>query len=206
MKESGQHVLGCVRLHPPSRIAAPLPFTGRSHITPTPLTPSAGGWHLAQRHWQGWAQPRGGTGTRLPTSSMFPYPRNPAGTFHPFAGAPPAPLQSLRVELRAASVAARLEPDANEELAWGLESTLPEGHPRHTRTVSLSNTATCPLIFGLDVLGEGFALASATPSVSRRAGGRATAQLRTLTTPPPCFDAPTSVFVFSRDFRISGLF
>ncbi|MEW5301041.1 MAG: hypothetical protein WDW36_003924 [Sanguina aurantia] len=91
------------------------------------------------------------------------------GTFHPFAGAPPAPLQSLRVELRAASVAARLEPDANEELAWGLESTLPEGHPRHTRTVSLSNTATCPLIFGLDVLGEGFALASATPSVPQDA-------------------------------------
>ncbi|MEW5318142.1 MAG: hypothetical protein WDW38_009388 [Sanguina aurantia] len=133
------------------------------------ITGERGGWHLAQRHWQGWAQPRGGTGTRLPTSSMFPYPRNPAGTFHPFAGAPPAPLQSLRVELRAASVAARLEPDANEELAWGLESTLPEGHPRHTRTVSLSNTATCPLIFGLDVLGEGFALASATPSVPQDA-------------------------------------
>ena len=45
------------------------------------------------------------------------------GTFHPFAGSPPTPLQQLRVDLSAAAVSARLEPDENTDLVFSCQST-----------------------------------------------------------------------------------
>lgn len=101
-----------------------------------------------------------------------------SGTFHPYAGAPPTPLQPLRVDLAASTVASRLEPDANAELSWTVHSTMqqhgesagaPPGraggvHPSFMHTVTLSNTQSCPQIFCLDTRGP-FDLVAAVPSV-----------------------------------------
>ena len=61
------------------------------------------------------------------------------GTFHPFAGQPPAPLQALRVDLSASSRICRLEPDARSELEFLCCSTQPPSHPAYKHVITLTN-------------------------------------------------------------------
>lgn len=51
-----------------------------------------------------------------------------SGTFHEFAGQPPAPLKPLWVDLSATTSVSHLEPDANSQLSFSLCSTLPPSH------------------------------------------------------------------------------
>ncbi|GFR52101.1 hypothetical protein Agub_g14614 [Astrephomene gubernaculifera] len=88
-----------------------------------------------------------------------------SGAFHPYAGAPPTPLQPLRVDLQAMSVPSRLEPDGVEQLAWRVASIhQPLSHPSFVRSVTLSNTQACPQVFSLGVEGP-WDLLAATPSI-----------------------------------------
>ncbi|PNH03315.1 hypothetical protein TSOC_010638 [Tetrabaena socialis] len=66
-----------------------------------------------------------------------------SGGFHPYAGAPLTPLQPLRVNLTAASLRSRLEPDGG--LSWSVTSIHQPGvHPAFTPSITLSNTKACP--------------------------------------------------------------
>jgi hypothetical protein len=47
------------------------------------------------------------------------------GTFHPYAGNPPTPLQPLRVDLSATVISSRLEPDDRSDLTFTCLSTNP---------------------------------------------------------------------------------
>ncbi|GLC49027.1 hypothetical protein PLESTB_000174500 [Pleodorina starrii] len=88
-----------------------------------------------------------------------------SGTFHPFAGAPPTPLQPLRVDLAASSLGSRLEPDGMADLGWSVASIhQPSSHPSFVHTVTLSNTQECPQIFSMNVEGP-WDLMAAVPSV-----------------------------------------
>ncbi|KAG2422156.1 hypothetical protein HXX76_016235, partial [Chlamydomonas incerta] len=88
-----------------------------------------------------------------------------SGTFHPYAGAPPTPLQPLRVDLGAQAQACRLEPDGQADLAWVVTSIQqPGSHGAFVRSVTLSNTAHCPQVFSLDVEGP-WDMVAAIPSV-----------------------------------------
>mmetsp|Transcript_3650 Transcript_3650/g.9844 ORF Transcript_3650/g.9844 Transcript_3650/m.9844 type:complete len:1159 (+) Transcript_3650:140-3616(+) len=87
-----------------------------------------------------------------------------AGTFHPHAGQPPAPLQPLRVDLSATSLKSYLEPDANSELEFVCCSTQPPSHPAFKHVITLTNLQACPLMFSLATEGP-FQLVSAAPSV-----------------------------------------
>ncbi|GIM02972.1 hypothetical protein Vretimale_7763, partial [Volvox reticuliferus] len=88
-----------------------------------------------------------------------------SGTFHPHAGAPPTPLQPLRVDLSAATMSARLEPDGVSELSWSVASIhQPASHPSFVHSIALSNTQNCPQVFSMDVVGP-WDLVSAVPSV-----------------------------------------
>lgn len=70
-----------------------------------------------------------------------------SGTFHPYAGAPPTPLQPLRVDLGAQAQACRLEPDGQTDLSWVVTSIQqPGSHAAFVRSVTLSNTAHCPQV------------------------------------------------------------
>lgn len=51
-----------------------------------------------------------------------------SGTFHQFAGQPPAPLKPLWVDLTALTSTSHLEPDARSELAFSLCSINPPSH------------------------------------------------------------------------------
>jgi len=87
-----------------------------------------------------------------------------SGTFHPYAGSPPAPLQQLQVDLSAASVPCRLEPDANSELSFTCCSTQdPETHAAYRRVITMTNLQTCPLLFSMRTDGP-FDILSITPS------------------------------------------
>eukprot|EP00198_Chlamydomonas_reinhardtii_P001982 XP_001691318.1 flagellar associated protein [Chlamydomonas reinhardtii] len=88
-----------------------------------------------------------------------------SGTFHPYAGAPPTPLQPLRVDLGAQAQACRLEPDGQTDLSWVVTSIQqPGSHAAFVRSVTLSNTAHCPQVFSLDVEGP-WDMVAASPSV-----------------------------------------
>ena len=87
-----------------------------------------------------------------------------SGTFHPYAGSPPSPLQPLHVDLKAVAIASHLEPDANAELAFLCHSTHSVAtHASFRHIVTLSNLQTCPLICKMHSEGP-FDLVSATPS------------------------------------------
>ncbi|KAG2495146.1 hypothetical protein HYH03_006754 [Edaphochlamys debaryana] len=88
-----------------------------------------------------------------------------SGTFHPYAGAPPTPLQTLRVDLSGSSLPSRLEPDGHSDLSWTVTSIhQPASHPSFVHSVTLSNIQECPQVFSLGVEGP-WDLLAATPSV-----------------------------------------
>ncbi|KAJ9523120.1 hypothetical protein QJQ45_023889 [Haematococcus lacustris] len=86
-----------------------------------------------------------------------------SGTFHPYAGQPPAPLQPLRVDLSATSLTSCLEPDAQSELSFVCHSTQTSSAPAYNHAITLSNRHACPLMFSLSVEGP-FSLLSAVAS------------------------------------------
>ena len=96
------------------------------------------------------------------------------GTFHPYAGSPPTPLQPLRVDLSATTIASRLEPDENTDLGFACRSTdAAAAHVSYTRVVTLSNLQSCPLLFRAHTEGP-FELVAVTPSAPQvRVGGTA---------------------------------
>ncbi len=94
-----------------------------------------------------------------------------SGTFHPYAGQPPSPLQPLQVDLQAVAVLARLEPDANSELSFLCHSVHSvASHASFRHVVTLSNLQTCPLICSMHTEGP-FDLVSATPSAPQVSEG-----------------------------------
>lgn len=94
-----------------------------------------------------------------------------SGTFHPYAGSPPTPLQPLQVDLSATAISARLEPDEHTDLEWVCQSTHdPRVHASYRRVVTMSNLQTCPLLFGMRTEGP-FELLAVTPSAPQVGAG-----------------------------------
>lgn len=88
-----------------------------------------------------------------------------AGGFHANAAPPLLPIPNLTVNLSATAVAAQLTPDDPDCLNWTVWSTQdPASHASYKHTVTLCNTAGCPLVFQLGTEGP-FELVAAVPSV-----------------------------------------
>ncbi|KXZ45748.1 hypothetical protein GPECTOR_51g734 [Gonium pectorale] len=139
-------------LHGACRVHGPEPSTASPTRPSTEGTASAAEPKVQLRLW-----PKGPNGEQV--GAML------SGTFHPHAGAPAAPLEPLRVELSAASLPCRLEPDGLEELKWRVTSIhQPASHPSFVHCVTLSNTQGCAQVFSLGVEGP-WDLLSASTSV-----------------------------------------
>eukprot|EP00959_Pyramimonas_sp_CCMP1952_P224718 4699030-Pyramimonas_sp.AAC.1 len=90
------------------------------------------------------------------------------GAFHPHAGAPLIPMDTITVNLTALSLAPRLEPDDRKQMLYTVFACNPSTHSQFHRHVTLTNLLNVPLTFHV-VCKRPFMVAGVEPSVPQLA-------------------------------------